>query len=315
VREGDIAKGAPVTPAIGRLTFDDAVATVLDDYRQSGKASLEDVRRRVNLHLNSYFGGQRMASINTPTIRSYVTARLDAGAKPASVNRELAILKRAFRLALQDGRLIAMPHVPMLQERNARAGFFEREQFEDLRSHLPDVLRGVVTFAYLTGWRIPSEVLTLTWSQVDFNAGIVRLDVGSTKNDEGRSFPFDVLLELTGTLESQRAYTDSCQKARNRIIQLVFHRNGKPIKSFYSAWRAACTASGLPGRIPHDFRRSAVRNLVRAGVPEKTAMLLTGHKTRSVFDRYDIVNESDLREAATRLATSFSGKAEDAATG
>jgi integrase len=82
----------------------------------------------------------------------------------------------------------------------------------------------------------------------------------------------------------------------------VFHRDGKPIEAFLTAWATACAAVGVPAKIPHDFRRTAVRNLVRAGVPEQTAMKLTGHKTRSVFDRYDIVNKQDLHDAVGKLA-------------
>jgi integrase len=81
----------------------------------------------------------------------------------------------------------------------------------------------------------------------------------------------------------------------------IFHRKGKPIGDFRKAWATACKKAGVPGRILHDFRRTAVRNLVRAGVPERVAMQMTGHKTRSVFDRYNIVSEEDLMEAAKRL--------------
>jgi integrase len=167
---------------------------------------------------------------------------------------------------------------------------------------LPEVLKPVVTFAYLTGWRVPSEVLTLQWRQVDLQAGTVRLEPGTTKNSDGRLFPFDVLPELRAVIEQQDA-SRRVLAQEGILCPWVFHRaNGKRIHRFTKTWKRACEAAGVPGRIPHDFRRTAVRNLVRSGVPEKTAMLLTGHKTRSVFDRYDIVNEADLREAVGKLA-------------
>ena len=143
--------------------------------------------------------------------------------------------------------------------------------------------------------------MTLEWRQVDFAAGVVRLEVGSTRNKGGRVFPFDVLPELGDVLREQRRVTSQVETEQGRIVPWVFHRNGKRIKCFRDAWVSACTAAGCPGLVPHDMRRSAVRNLTRAGVPEKVAMLLTGHKTRSVFDRYDIVNEADLREAVRKL--------------
>lgn len=183
-------------------------------------------------------------------------------------------------------------------------------------AELPADLRPVAEFAYLTGWRIPSEVLRLTWAQVDFAAGVVQLEVRSTKNDEGRTFPFDALPALHRRLKRQRARTKALERATGRIIPHVFHRDGQPIRDFRRAWisaleRAAHTTRrgirvvvrpDLVGRIPHDLRRTAVRNLVCAGVPERVAMQLTGHKTRSVFDRYNIVNERDLRDGVARLA-------------
>ena len=133
-------------------------------------------------------------------------------------------------------------------------------------------------------------------------AGVIRLEPGSTKNAEGRSLPYSEIPELDELIETQWTEKERVEKAEDRICARVFHRNGKPIRDFRGAWQTACAAAGCPGRIPHDFRRTAVRNLVRAGVPEQVAMKITGHKTRSVFDRYDIVNEADLSSALGRLA-------------
>jgi hypothetical protein len=149
---------------------------------------------------------------------------------------------------------------------------------------------------------LPPEVLSLKWPQVDFSACTVRLEPGTTKNKEGRTFPFAEFPELRTLLEEQRARTEALQRTTGQIIPWVFHRDGKPIKDFRSVWRTARKEAGAPGRVPHDFRRTAVRNLVRAGVPELVAMRLTGHKTRSVFDRYNIVSEGDLSEAGARLS-------------
>jgi integrase len=301
LREGDVAKGVPVTPALHRTTFDEAVQDVINDYKANGKRTVEHVARRWTLHLQPAFGGRRLGAITTPDLRAYITARQKAGAKTATINRELAVVKRAFRLALQAGKTLQMPHVPMMRERNVRTGFFEREQFEAVRRHLPAPLQAVITFAYLTGWRVPSEVSTLQWRQIDWRSETVRLEVGTTKNDEGRTFPFGELPALRTLLLELRDQHDALRK-NGIVCPWVFHRDGVPVKTFRKAWAAACKAAGVPGRIPHDFRRTAVRNLVRAGVPERVSMQLTGHKTRSVFDRYDIVNEADLRGAVGKLA-------------
>jgi integrase len=190
----------------------------------------------------------------------------------------------------------------MLTENNARRGFFERQQFESVRAHLPEYARPPATFAYITGWRLKSEILTLQWRQVDFKAGVVRLEPGTTKNLDGRTFPMTP--ELRATLEAQRAATETLQRMTGSIIPWVFHwtKRGRPLKGFTKAWRQACKDAGAPGRIPHDFRRTAVRNLERAGVPRSTAMAMIGHRTEAIYRRYAIVDEVMLREAAEKLA-------------
>jgi integrase len=302
LREGDIEKGLPVTPRVGRMRFQEAASDLEREYMVNERRSLADLQRRIRLHLVPFFGKCRMAHVTTADVRRYTDERLTAGAAPAQINRELSAFKRMFSLALKDGKLLYRPHIPMLQEHNVRTGFLEHAEYEAVLAELPEPIRPVVTFAYLTGWRIRSEILQLEWRQVDFSAGVVRLEVGTTKNDEGREFPFDVYPDLGDVLSQQRSVTRQVEQRRGQIVPWVFHRNGRPIRSFYGAWRTACDEAGCAGRIPHDFRRTAVRNLVRAGVPERVAMMLTGHKTRSVFDRYNIVNGADLREGVKKLA-------------
>jgi hypothetical protein len=146
-----------------------------------------------------------------------------------------------------------------------------------------------------------SAILTRQWHHVvDFQAGWVRLEPGETKNKEGRMFP--LIPDLRAVFERQRALTEALQAAGGRIIPWVFHREGVPIHYFRRAWITACNAAGVPGRLPHDFRRTAVRNLERAGVPRSAAMKLIGHKTEAIYRRYAIADESMLREAAAKLA-------------
>jgi integrase len=316
LREGDVAKGLPISPKIGRLTFDEAAADVIADYVVNGKRSLRDVRMRIDRHLTPFFGGRRMSAITTADVRSYIMSRQQAvrvvgkgetarEVRPSNgeINRELTALKRAFSLAVQGGKLLAKPHVPMLREDNVRSGFFEPEQLVAVLQHLPEHVRPVIEFAHVTGWRIPSEVLPLQWRQVDFAAGEVRLDPGTTKNAEGRVFPFTGALRTL--LERQRDYRDSLAKEAGKISPFVFSKRGAEILTIRWAWKKACREAGCPGRIPHDLRRTAVRNLVRAAVPEAVAMRLTGHKTRSVFERYNIVSATDLRSAARALEASM----------
>jgi integrase len=194
-----------------------------------------------------------------------------------------------------------MPHVPMLTLNNARQGFFERHEFEAVLTHLPAYLHAPLTFAFVTGWRLKSEVLPLTVDGVDLQAGVVRLDPGTTKNNEGRTFYVTAELRtvLTTQLASIEALTDT-----GTICPYVFHRpDGTRIKDFRKTWANACEAAGYPGKLLHDFRRSAVRTLERSGVPRSTAMAMVGHKTESIYRRYAIVDEQMHREAAAKLDT------------
>jgi integrase len=134
------------------------------------------------------------------------------------------------------------------------------------------------------------------------------LDPGTTKNRDGRLFPFgQALPELRQLLDTQKAATKAVETAQGLICQWVFHRKGRPIKNFRKAWENACKAAGVPGRIPHDLRRTAVRNLERAGVSRSVAMQLTAHKTESVYRRYAIVSENDLGAGIEKLGQLATG--------
>ncbi len=335
-REGAIADGIPVTAKINRFRFEEAATDLITEYKVNGRKSLDELERRIEKHLTPFFGGRRMSSITTSDVRTFTAERQSAtevvkkpytirrkdgttitvaeqrrastGASNAEINRELTILKRMFRLAMQAGKLLHQPYIPLLEERNTRKGFFELEMLRGVLGHLPLHLRPVIEFAYITGWRIPSEVLTIEWRQVDFKACEVRLDPETTKNREGRVFPMTD--DLRRLLEAQHK-EHLRLKSGGFIVPRVFvrmvakGRNGtkepRPIQAFTKAWKTACAAAGCPGRIPHDLRRTAIRNMVRRGVPERVSMQLAGHKTRSVFERYNIVSDGDLRTAALQL--------------
>jgi integrase len=271
------------------------------EYRANGRKSLDRVEDAI-AHLLPVFGRLPALKVTSADARAYQAQRQAEGAANATINRECTALKRLFSLAVKGEKIHRAPHIGMLQEHNIRTGFFEDHQYEAMRAHLPAYVQPVVTFAFITGWRVRSEVLTLQWRHVDFKAGIVRLDPGTTKNQEGRTFVMTP--ELRATLEAQRAVTEATQKKIGSVILWVFHRTkrGRPLKSFRKAWQQACEAASVPGRILHDLRRTAVRNLERAGVPCSVAMKMVGHKTESVYRRYAIVDEAMLRGAAVKRA-------------
>jgi integrase len=314
-REKAVDDGIPIDPKRGLIRFDEAVELLLTDFTLNDQSTHDDVKGRVELHLTPVFGGRRMASIRSDEIATYQKARRKEEASNGTINRELALLRRMFNLALANAKLSRdhVPQITMLKEDNVRQGFFEEHEYRSVLKKLPEQMRPVATFAYITGWRTPSEVLTLEWRQVDFKLGQVRLDPGTTKNKEGRVFPFTT--DLRTLLEEQQQLAKQVQKGMGKIPRHVFFhvvkmkdgsfgkKTGNPVteSGYNKAWRAARRLAGCPGRIPHDFRRTAVRRLEQAGVPRSVAMKLTGHKTEAVYRRYAIVSEGDLRDAVTRL--------------
>ncbi len=304
-RRAEIHLGTHIDQArAGRRLIGELLDDLLLDYRANEKGYVwaETIVRK---HLKPVFGSMRAGSFaksSVSTIQRYVVARQATSAANATINRELAVLHRAMVLAKECGKIPLVPSFPKpLRENNVRKGFFEHEEFVALRAALPEYLRPVATFAYWTGCR-RGEILALRWSQVDLIERIVRLEPGETKNDEPRIIPF--IGEISETLAMQRSIRD----AQYRQCPWVFFKDGERIGTFRKSWDSACKTVGLwdaeteePTRLFHDFRRTGVRNLVRAGVPERVAMMISGHKTRSVFDRYNVVSESDLHEAAKRV--------------
>jgi integrase len=289
-RIGEVGTGRFTAPREERVTFEDLAKALLTDYEINRRRSLRSARLSIS-HLREFFGLERAVDITTDGVKAYAASRQKEGAANASINRELAALKRMFSLAVQDGRLSTTPYIPTLHEDNARQGFIDHGAFIALRDHLPEYLRDPVTFLYLSGWRL-GEMKALEWRDVDLAGKVVRLRPEISKNKDGRVLPLSgEPLEIVERAHARRRFD----------CPFVFHRDGDLIGDFRKAWSNACKAAGLARILVHDLRRTAVRNMVRAGIPDRVAMTLSGHKTRSIFDRYNIVSEADLEQAAERL--------------
>jgi len=296
MREGEIAQGKLPGIYFDRVQYDELEADFLADYKLNEKKSLERAERSLK-HLRIGFKGQRVPQISTDQIMIYIEKRKGEGAKNATINRELSALKRMLNLGAKQTppKVDRVPFIPMLRENNVRKGFFEHGEFLKFRENLPSHLRGFVTFAYKTGWR-RSEIANLTWSNVDLKHGLVRLNAGETKNDEGRVVFLDE--------ETKKILNDAWQsrKRTKKLTPFVFVNKDctDKIRRFDKSWKTVCKTVKIEGRLFHDLRRTAIRNMVRAGVPERVVMMVSGHKTRAVFERYNIVSEADLQLAAER---------------
>jgi integrase len=215
-----------------------------------------------------------------------------------------------LRLAYKQSKLLRLPMLDKLKEAKPRQGFFEAEQYAAVRARLRPDLQVVNDLAYTFGWRMQSEVLALERRQLDLEAGTLRLEPGETKNNDAR--PIYLTPDLIASLRAQVVRVEALEKKLGRIIPALFPHlagahKGKPIRDFRKAWKSACKVAGVAGRLRHDFRRTAVRNMVNAGVVERVAMTVTGHKTRAVFDRYHIVSPGDLQDVARKLAGMIPG--------
>jgi integrase len=312
----------------------------LSDLQKRQKKSFVRAQRSVN-HLKEAFEGMRVAEITATLINQYIEDRknwtyaecgnkfepqdncpvcgsevVKPGVANGTINRELAALKRMLNIGAQQTppKVDRVPYIPMLRENNVRKGFFEHDQFLALRDALPYYLKPFITFAYKFGWR-DTEIAGITWNQVDRTQGIVRLEVGETKNDEARTVYLDKELKEI----FNKAW--EARKESGKLIPYLFLNKDSagPIRDFRGAWNTACREAGLgygykltkkyvrewpekfsAGPILHDFSRTAVRNMIRSGIPERVAMMISGQKTRSVFDRYNIVSDADLRMAAQK---------------
>jgi integrase len=306
--------------AENRVRMSELFDALVVDYTENGRRSGATLGFRL-APLREAFGQDKAPSVTAAAIERYKKDRRAAGIAPAMVNRELAALRRAFTIAVEHERLSVVPRIKLYAEHNARQGFLERNDFDAVVAHLPAYLQDFARFAYGSGWR-KGELKKLEWSAVASDNSRVTLRREHSKNGEPRVLPVvGGLADIIARRRNAREYqTLTGEKAESRY---VFHRGGKAVGDFRKAWATACIAARFakpkmrrdgqpeldraghpvmqPTLIFHDLRRSAVRNLVAAGVDQSVAMRVTGHQTVSVFQRYRIVSDDDVRAALERM--------------
>lgn len=320
VRLGEIAKGLDVSSRPNTVRFGELADDVLTDYEVNGFTSIDDQEARFRLHLLDVFGQRKASQITTAQIKKYIQKRQAEGAACGTINRELELMRHTFNLALEGRKLVVAPHVPMLREDNVRTGFFTAEEVDRLASFLPETIASMVRFAFWTGWRL-GEIRKLEWRSVDFARGEIRLDPGRTKNREGRVFPMSVdLRNLLQAIEPAR----STKPRRGNVVDSAMAAGARrvfPAGDFRKTWKTACHKAGLPcivepvrkGGKPgavkvikalrtfHDLRRSFAREMDSKGMRRGAIKKLAGWITDSVFDRYNIVSDADLRTEIERI--------------
>jgi integrase len=245
--------------------------------------------------LKPFFGVLRAVEVNRPLLTRYIESRLQQGAAPGTVNRELAALKRMFNLGRKNDKVRNVPMFPHLKEGSARTGYLEDGQYRKLVEYRPELwFRTLVEVGRTYGWRL-SELLTMRVSQIDLAERTIRLEPGTTKNGEGR--------EVTMT-DAVYTLLQGCVIGKQSDDYVFTRGDGKRVRDFRRTWAKACQSAGCPGLLVHDLRRTAARNLRRAGIAEGVIMAICGWRTRSVFERYAIVDQNNIRDAMHKLEKS-----------
>jgi integrase len=272
------------------------VGELLDNLQRDHETRRLKAIRETKNHIKpvrEFFGFDRAVRVTTARIEDYIAHRREEDdAADATIDNETGILHRAFKLAAEAGLVAWVPKVPRLVKghANAREGFVERAQHERILPELPSqVLRDWAIWAYGTGMRFGS-MQALTWSGYNRETGTFRLPHKSSKTGRGLVLKLQKSPELAGVIERRLA-------DRMPGCDLVFHRRGQRVGEFYTTWCRALERAKLPHFTIHDYRRTAVHNMVAAGIPERVAMAISGHLTRAIFDRYNIVQERDLDDA------------------
>jgi integrase len=301
-RLGEAGLGMKPAQDFKRVKYEEICRALLADYEIQGHSSL--VTRKSGLktvsgltHLNQFFKGRPATYITTDTIRQFIKKRQTDKAENSTINRGLALLRRMLVLAQREGKVAEVPHVPMLKESDPREGFLYPEEFTKLRAAMPENLHPIMTYLYFTGCRV-GAACAIEWTQIVFDGDRVevRLPISQVKNRKPLLLPLpeELATMLRGVTRKIGPVFDATNLTKAFRKAAVAIGLGK--------WRDPDNHdAGYDGLILHDLRRSGVRNLRRAGVAEDIAMKISGHKTRAVFSRYNIVDSADLHDAMDRV--------------
>jgi integrase len=290
-----------VTPKASRLTVAELCEALKADFELRGKASPQNLSHLKRVETD--FGEYRAVELSAEKIDRYTEGRLadKTGAKgevipgdrPATVNRTLQMLGQCFALAIRRGTLSKAPYIRHLSEAgNARQGFFSEQELAAVVSHLPEDLRDFVRFASATGMR-KSEAAGLTWDMV--RGDELHIPGNLCKNRQARVLP--LAGELGAIITRRQTARPIEENGTVRMAEFLFHRSGARVGDFKKSWGTATRLAGVPEKLFHDLRRSAVRRMVRAGINPQIAKKWSGHVSDSMFQRYSILTTDDLREA------------------
>lgn len=276
-----------------KVTVGQLLDLLVEDYKRRGRKSTYDLECKVEAQLRPWFGSRPAARLSTLDIKAFISKRQTDGMAPASINRELSALRRALALGAQEDPplVVRIPHVAKLPEAEPREGLLDHATYLRVRDLLPAYARLALVLSYHTGAR-RGELLSIRRQDVDLVAGRIQLRGRKTKNGRPRYLPIygDMAAELGAAID-----------AGAKGCPLLIQDAGQPVASFRKSWAKACALAGVPGQLFHDLRRTALTNMIDAGLSEKDAMEISGHRTRAVFERYHIVTDKRLKLNAEKM--------------
>lgn len=292
---------------MGTWLLADLFLAVERDYLINRKHSLRNIQASWKKHLAPAFGQLVAELLSTDEIEAYIVRRQEAGAASATINRELALLKRAYKLGLRSKKIASQPYIPCLREDNVREQPFPVELYDAFaRETAREGLwfRAMFELAYARGWR-PKSLRELRVRNIDLARRTIRLTGQQTKNRRPCEISMtDTEYELLRVC-AQGKEPDDYLLTREHDASNRVPRNGGHIVDYRLAWKRVCARVGVePGRaglIFYDLKRAGVTNLIDDGIDLKDAMRVTGHLTESAFRRYQQVSLEKLREVARRI--------------
>jgi integrase len=286
-------KSYTYTEDVNNVLVNQLLDLVVEDYRENKRATTNDTEKRIDKHLRPFFGQKRARDVGTKLLKEYRRRRDGSGDAEATINKELTWLRRAFKLgARHEPKLVLnVPYFPIIDPDNVREGVLPHEKYREVRNSLPPYARLSFVISYHTGAR-KGEIRKIRVEMIDWNTSRIELQRKTTKNKTARYLP------IYGDM---RAEIEMALSAADPACPFLIQHEGKQVFDFEKSWKTACKAAGIPQALYHDLRRTALTNMIEAGFSEKEAMSVSGHKTRSVFDRYHIVSSRRLKELGKKM--------------
>ena len=322
---GQIDRGELTRTGVKNFTVGEMLTRYLTYLEENGRRSAHIARLVVGLiqRDRAFRSARKVANLTTADFEEYRKRAVAEGVTHRTINYRFTLIRAAFRREMKrtPSCVAAVPYIPMVSENHIREGFLDYRDHKSVLEALPRSLKALFVVAFHSGCRL-GEVLNMKWTDIDWRNRVIRLP--KTKNGRKRNLPFWGGIEEH--LKAQKEYRDNfhpeceslffwmvvdCELAHGGVRVAP----GSPIREFRASWANAlkraheADANVREDLLFHDLRRSGVRVMVQeVGIPEAQAMLISGHETRYMLERYNIVSLKNVQDAGAKLEAWVSAK-------